>query len=265
MAIPHVIAGAGDSPAYPTIRKIAFVDLRDALMRGIADFIDAPTHMLFLSLIYPLVGLFLGRLFIGADIVPLLFPLAAGFALIGPFAAVGLYELSRRRELGLPASSIHILDVARSPSRDAILALGGLLTVLFLVWLAVAQALYQSLFGYGAPDSVADFIDDIISTPEGHILIVAGNAIGLVFAVVAMAVSVVSFPLLLDRDVGFVVALHTSVRAVLANPVVMAAWGLVVVVALALGSLPFFIGLAIVMPVLAHATWHLYRRLVAPT
>jgi uncharacterized membrane protein len=262
MAIPHIIAGTGDTAALPVVRTIGVLDLRDALVNGVSDFWEAPTHMIFLSLIYPLIGLFIGRLLIGADVAPLMFPIAAGFALIGPFAAVGLYELSRRRERGMPLNWTSAFQVAKSPSLDAILALGALLVVIFLIWIAVAQALYQSLFGYGSPGSISEFFDDLTTTREGTILLVAGMAIGLVFAAVVLTISVVSFPLLLDRDVGAIVAMYTSVRAVLANPTVMALWGLIVAAALLVGSLPLFIGLSVVMPVLGHATWHLYRRVV---
>jgi uncharacterized membrane protein len=132
-----------------------------------------------------------------------------------------------------------------------------------MIWLATAQSLYQSLFGYAPPDSIEQFARDVLTTPAGHTLIVAGNLIGFLFAVVVLAVSVVSFPLLLDREVGAIVAMHTSVRAVLANPLVMAAWGLIVAAALLIGAVPLFFGLAIVVPVLGHASWHLYRKVVA--
>jgi uncharacterized membrane protein len=263
MTAPHVLAGAGESPAYPTVRKIGLADLADALVKGFQDFWAMPSHVVFLGILYPVVGLFLFRLTFGYDVIPLMFPLAAGFALIGPFAAIGLYEMSRRREQGLDVSWKHAFDVLRCPSRDAILALGGLLMAVFLVWVAMAQSLYHSLFGYGPPASIEQFARDVLTTPAGWTLIVAGNAIGFLFAVLVLTISVVSFPLLLDREVGAVVAVHTSVRAVLANPVIMATWGLIVAVALVIGSLPALLGLAIVMPVLAHATWHLYRKTVA--
>jgi uncharacterized membrane protein len=260
----HVLTGAGDSPAYPIVRKIGFADLKDAISKGIDDFLAMPTHVIFLAIIYPLVGLFLARLTFGYDVMPLLFPLAAGFALIGPFAAIGLYELSRQRERGVEVSWKDAFRLLRYPSLDAIVAIGMVLMVVFLIWLATAQALYQSLFGYGSPESIRQFLSDILTTSAGWILIIAGNGIGFLFAVFVLTISVVSFPLLLDRDVGATVAIQTSVRAVLRNPLMMAAWGLFVAVALVIGSLPFFVGLAVVLPVLAHSTWHLYRKVVEP-
>jgi uncharacterized membrane protein len=260
----HVITGAGESPAYPIVRKIGFADLKDAVAKGIDDFWAMPTHVIFLAIIYPLVGLFLARMAFGYDMMPLLFPLAAGYALIGPFAAIGLYELSRQREKGVDVSWKHVFAVLRCPSRDGIAALGMILMIVFLIWLATAQWLYQSLFGSGSPESIGRFLSDILTTSEGWTLIIAGNGIGFLFAVLVLTISVVSFPLLLDRDVGAMVAIHTSVRAVLRNPLMMAAWGLFVAVTLVIGSLPFFIGLAVVLPVLAHSTWHLYRKVVEP-
>jgi uncharacterized membrane protein len=135
---------------------------------------------------------------------------------------------------------------------------------IFLIWLATAELLFRSVFGYTTPDSITQFVRDVLTTPAGWTLIIAGNAIGFVFAVLVLILSVVSFPLLLDREVGAAVAILTSVRAVLANPVPIAIWGLIVALALLIGSLPFLLGLAVVTPILAHATWHLYRRLVEP-
>ena len=260
----HVFTGAGDSPAYPIVRKIGVADLKDAVAKGIDDFLAMPTHVIFLAVIYPVVGLLLAAITFGYDLIPLLFPLAGGFALIGPFAAIGLYELSRQRERGVEVSWKHAFGLLRYPSLDAIAAMGLVLMIVFLVWLATAQLLYQSLFGYALPESIRQFLSDILTTPAGWTLIIAGNGIGFLFAALAMTISVVSFPLLLDRDVGAIVAMHTSVRAVLRNPLMMAVWGLFVAAALVIGSLPFFVGLAVVLPVLAHSTWHLYRKVVEP-
>ncbi len=258
----HIINGAIDSPVRLDIRKIGLADLWDALRRGLADFAVMPSHMIFLGLIYPIVGFVLFRLAFGYDVLPLLYPLATGFALIGPVAAVGLYELSRRREQGRDTHWTHVFDVRRSPSVGAIVGLGVLLMLIFIAWLATAQAIYQSLFGVLAPSSITDFIHDVLTTDAGWKLILFGNATGFLFALAALTISVVSFPVLLDRDVGAAVALWTSVRAVAANPFPMAVWGLIVAVLLVIGSLPFFFGLAVVVPILGHSTWHLYRKVV---
>jgi uncharacterized membrane protein len=262
MANIHIINGAIDSPVRLDIRKIGLADIMEALRQGLDDFFAMPSHMIFLGLLYPIVGFVLFRLAFGYDVLPLLYPLATGFALMGPLAAVGLYELSRRREQGRETHWTHIFDVRRSPSVGAIVALGVLLMLIFLGWLATAQGIYQSLFGVLAPSSITDFLHEVLTTDAGWKLILFGNAAGFVFALVVLTISVVSFPLLLDRDVGAAVALWTSVRAVAANPFPMAVWGLIVAVLLLIGSLPFFFGLAVVVPILGHATWHLYRKVV---
>jgi uncharacterized membrane protein len=152
----HVLTGAGESPAYPIVRKIGFADLKDAVAKGIDDFWAVPTHVIFLAIIYPIVGLFLARMTFGLGVMPLLFPLAAGYALIGPFAAIGLYEMSRQREQGVDVTWKHAFGVLRCPSLDSIAALGMVLMIVFLIWLAVAEALFQSLFGYGSPDGSSE-------------------------------------------------------------------------------------------------------------
>lgn len=264
MAQLDIIMPVQPTDTFPEVRLISPADLGDVLAKGLEDFWAKPTHVIFLSLIYPIIGLVLGRAASGYDFIPLLYPLAAGFILIGPLAAIGLYELSRRRELGKDTSWRHAFDFVHSPSFPAIAALGTLLLVIFLVWIACAQAIYDANFGRLQTISAWAFAQMVLTTPEGHNLIVTGNAVGLLFAVLAATLSVVSFPLLLDRNVGFAVAVLTSVKVVLKNPVVMAMWGSIVAFALVLGSLPFFIGLAVVMPILGHSTWHLYRKVVVP-
>jgi len=264
MAHADVILPTQPARGLPVVRSIGLGDLRYALAKGLEDFRAMPTHVIFLSLIYPIAGLAIWRATLGYEVVPLLYPLAAGFALIGPFAAIGLYELSRRRELGLDTSWKHAFDIIHSPSIWAIAGLGMFLLAIFGVWLAVANGIYVANFGYRQPTTLAEFASMILDTPQGHNLIVVGNVVGALFAVLAFALSVVSFPLLLDRNVGVAVAMATSARAILKNPVMMALWGLIVALGLAIGSLPFFFGLAVVMPVLGHATWHLYRRVVEP-
>jgi uncharacterized membrane protein len=264
MANFHIVAGASEAPAHPTVRKITPADLKEALAKGFDDFWAMPSHLVFLGLIYPVVGVCLAALTFSNNALPLLYPLASGFALIGPFAGIGLYEISRRRELGLQTSWQDAFNVLKSPSIPSIIALGVLLLIVFLTWMTTARLLYQSIFGYEVPASFAQLINQVLTTSEGMRLIVLGNIIGFVFAVAVLSISVISFPLLLDRDVGAAVAVYTSVKAVAMNPLTMALWGLIVAAALLIGSIPLFVGLAIVMPVLGHATWHLYRRVVEP-
>jgi len=260
----HALMRAESTPGPLVIRTIGVMDLKDALARGMSDFSAMPTHALFLCLIYPIVGLMLARVTFGHDVLSLLFPLAAGFALLGPFAAIGLYELSRQREQGLDPSWQDAFDVLHVPSRGAIAALGFLLLAVFVLWIAVAEAIYVANFGSEPAASIPDFVRQLFTTPAGWMLIIVGNGIGFLFALAVLIISVVSFPLLLDRDVGAIEAALTSVRAVAANPVPMAIWGLIVASLLIIGSLPFFVGLAVVVPVLGHSTWHLYRKVVEP-
>jgi uncharacterized membrane protein len=245
------------------IRDIQPADLVDALKAGLDDFLEKPSHVVFLVLIYPLVGLTLARLTFGYDVLPLLYPLMAGFALLGPFASVGLYELSRRREQGLSTRWADVFTTLRQKPARPVLQLGGLLVLVFLGWLVSAQWIYQLTFGSAIPDSLLAFLGEVATTSHGWALLIVGNAVGFMFAVVVLAISVVSFPMVLDREVSAGTALRTSIHACLANPSTMALWGLIVAVCLAIGSLPFFAGLALVLPVFGHATWHLYRKVIA--
>jgi len=250
--------------APPAVRRIAAADIRQVLASGLDDFAAYRTDVIFLCLIYPVAGLVLVRLAFGYEMLPLIFPLMSGVALIGPVVAIGLYEMSRRRERGDAASWADAFGVFRSPAFGAILALGLLLLAIFVLWLITAYAIYALTLGPAPPTSVAAFLRDVFTTNAGRAMIGIGVGVGFLFALVVLTISVVSFPLLLDRDVGLYAAVLTSVRAVRANPGPMALWGLTVAAGLVIGSLPALVGLAIVMPGLGHATWHLYRKVVPP-
>lgn len=250
------------SLSQPRIKTITTMDLREALRRGWEDFLAQPSHLVFIALIYPIAGIVLAQLTVSYNIFPLLFPLLSGFALIGPFAAIGLYEVSRRREKGLDSSWSHALEVLRSPSIGQIILLGAMLTGLFLTWLFSAWFLYRGLLGLPADVSTADFLRAVFTTTDGWLMIVIGNSLGMLFAILAFSISVVSFPLIIDRHVDAPTAIRTSIAAVEANPRVMMYWGLIVTGLLVLGCLPVLVGLTVVMPVLGHATWHLYRKVV---
>jgi uncharacterized membrane protein len=259
----HVFAAADETSAHPAIRTIQLSDLRDALAEGWADFEARPTHLVFLALIYPVLGFGLAAWASGADVLALIYPLMSGFALLGPVAAVGLYEISRRRESGEESSLSHAFDVLRAPSLPAIVTLGLLLALLFGGWLGTARSLDKIIMGPADHGTYRQFLTALLTTARGWELIVVGNLAGLIFAGIVLSLSVVSFPLLLDRDVGAAAAVETSLRAIAANPFVLAVWGLIVALGLAIGFATLFVGLAVIVPVLGHATWHLYRRVVA--
>lgn len=252
---------ARDAP-LPAVRRIELADLWDVLVRGLSDLGAYRADVVFLCIVYPVAGLVLVWLTFGYQMLPLVFPLASGFALIGPVAAVGLYEISRRREQGVDITWADAFGVVRAPAFGAIVVLGVVLLAIFLLWLAAAYAIYLVTLGPEPPASIGSFVQDVFTTSAGWALIVVGVGVGFLFALLVLTISVVSFPLLLDRDVGLYTAVATSVRAVVANPGPMAVWGLIVAGGLAIGSIPLLLGLILVMPVLGHATWHLYRKVV---
>jgi uncharacterized membrane protein len=264
-SVAESVAGTDDSrqTEAPSVRRIGFRDLKSALAKGVDDTGAYRTDVFFLCLVYPVVGLLLIVLTFGHGLLPLLFPLAAGFALIGPVAAVGLYEMSRRRERGVKTTWADAFGVVQSHAFGAIIVLGLILIALFAAWLIAAYVIYEATLGPEPPASIESFLRDVFTTNEGWTMIGAGVGVGSLFAVLVLAISVVSFPLLLDREVGVATAVTTSVRAVAKNPLSMAAWGLIVAAGLLLGSIPLLLGLIVVMPVLGHATWHLYRKVVS--
>lgn len=257
----HHMQDTAHSPA-PAIRRIHADDIWTSLRQGFADFQAYRSDVLFLCATYALVGLVMARLAFGMDLLPLLFPLASGFAIIGPLAAVGLYEMSRRREQGADVGWANAFDVFKAPAIGGIMAMGMILIAVFLAWLATAWVIFQSTMGPVVPTSPAAFAHDVFTTGAGQMMIVLGMGAGFVFALLAMMLSVVSFPMLIDRDTGLDTAIKTSIRAVTQNPGAMALWGLIVAASLLVGTALVFVGLMVVVPVLGHATWHLYRKLV---
>lgn len=258
-----VVALAGADPdVRPETRILTLRDLRDALAKGWDDLAAMRSDVMFACLLYPLMGAVLLGLAARGNLTHLLFPVLSGFALVGPVAALGLYELSRRREAGLPVSWASMFDVLRSPRFPRIVMLSFLNLVIFMAWLLMADAIHTATLGSDAPTGIIAFLREVLTTPAGWTMAVIGTAVGFVLAAVVLAVNVVSFPLLLDRDVSLPVAVMTSVTVARENPVVIAAWGLIVAVGLAVGTLPALLGLVVVLPVLGHATWHLYRAAV---
>jgi len=254
----------GTEAAPPRLREIDTDTVWESLRKGVDDALAFRSDVLLAVVLYPVIGLVLAGFAFDTALLPLLFPVVSGFALVGPLAAVGLYEMSKRRAGGEKPGWAAAFSVLASPSLSALIVLGVLLLVLFLLWIGAAAIIFNLTVGPEPPESVGAFAQTVLTTGAGWAMIVVGCAVGFAFAVAVLAVSVVSFPLLIDRQVGVMTALVTSVRVALANPRTVATWGAVVVVGLVLGTLPLFLGLIVVMPVLGHATWHFYRAAVAP-
>lgn len=258
------LGGRGAEAGEIAVREITMDDLREALRRGAEDFAAFRTDVLMLCLIYPFAGLCLAWLAFSGGQIALVFPLVAGFALIGPVAAVGFYELSRRREAGQKASWGDAFGFLSGPSLGPILVLGAYLFALFVTWMIAAWWIWRLTLGPEPPASAAAFTSDVLTTGAGWAMIVVGIGVGALFAASVLAMSLVAFPLLVDRHVGLPAAVATSVEVARKNPRTVAAWGAIVAASLAIGAIPALLGLVVVLPVLGHATWHLYRRAVAP-
>jgi uncharacterized membrane protein len=258
----HVYFGPEALAAPPKVRSIGPYHCFAALAEGFDDFFAIPTYPVFVGFFYAVAGIALVGMSSFASALQLVFPLAAGFALIGPFVAIGLYEMSRRRERGLTVKGREAFAVFRSPALPSILAFGVLLLMIFAAWIFAAELIYTWLYGPNPPAAALPFVHDVLTTTRGWLLIVVGGLVGFCFAALALCISVVSFPLMLDRDIGLVPALEASLSVTRANPLAVALWGLIVAAALVAGSLPLFTGLAVIMPVLGHATWRLYRKAI---
>ena len=250
------------SPAAPAVRRIGPADLQWALAEGWADFREKRGDLIFVGLLYPLIGLVTAAVTLNSQLLPLVFPLVAGLSILGPAVASGFYELARRREEGQDVGWSHFLDPLRGPNVGTLAMLTAVQGILFLGWLAVAWGIYQATLGRLQPVGLSGFLQVLLQTGEGWTMILLGNLAGGVFAVLTLILSVASFPLAVDKKVDAPTAILTSLRAVRTNPAAIAQWGLRIALLLALGSLPAFIGLAVVLPVLGYATWHLYTRLV---
>ncbi|WP_037262329.1 DUF2189 domain-containing protein [Roseivivax halodurans] len=248
--------------AHEDIATLTINDLRAALRAGWEDLMASRADALVLCLLYPILGMALVFTAMTQSLMPLLFPLMSGFVLIGPLAALGLYEMSRQREAGRPINWTSAFDVMAAPAFGAILVLGLYLAAIMVVWLLAARLIFESTMGPELPASLWMFLGNVATTPEGWTMAIVGIAIGAAFAVLVLATAVISFPLLLDRNIGVPNAIVTSLRVFFKNPGVILAWGGIVAGLLVLGTIPALVGLAVTLPILGHASWHLYRRAI---
>ena len=249
--------------ADPVVRRITAADIAEALGQGLRDFQAVPLYGLAFGAFYAAGGIAILLCLTAFGMVYLAYPLAAGFAMIGPFVALGLYEVSRRRETGQPITPGAILAAVRTRSEIGWMAFVTLFV--FVIWMYQVRLLIALLLGLNASfASLQEFITVVLTTNEGLLFLAIGNAVGAALSLILFSLTVVSFPLLLDRDVDFVTAMITSVRAVVTSPLPMIGWAALIVVLLAVSAMPYFLGLIVTLPVLGHTTWHLYRRIIAP-
>jgi len=259
----HAVNTAASATDLPAVRTIHTADLRWALAEGWRDVMHKRSDLFLAGLFYPLICAIAVYIAFEQPLLPLLFPLIAGLSIAGPAVASGFYEIARREEEGLDASWPHFFDPMRGRSREPLIALAFGLGLLWLAWLAVAWAIYGATFGYAAPAGMGDLLARIFLTPEGWALIVFGNLAGFVFALVTLASSAMAFPMVVDQPVEAGTAIRTSLAAFRRNPGVMLGWGFRIAVLLIVGTIPFAIGLAVVLPWLGYSTWHLYTRVIA--
>lgn len=250
-----------EAQGVPPVRAARVEDLTAALTAGLADFRAAPALGALVGLVYVLGGWLLIAVIEARDYRGLTFPVVAGFALAGPFFATILYEVSRRREYGLPFRLSDAAAMVRATARRQIMFLGFVLMFWLAVWSRIGVMLFALHFS-ARPDRFVELMGQFLTTSHGISFLIVGHAFGAFFAAVAFCLSVVAFPFLLDRDADVITAIVTSFKTVLASPVVMLGWGVFIGAALAVASAPGFLGLVVAMPVLGHASWHLYRRLV---
>jgi uncharacterized membrane protein len=256
---PRATAGS-----FPKVRAVTFGDLRDVLGCGWSDFRKAPMYGLFFAAIYAAGGVVLVAAVTAWDMRWLSYPLVIGFALIGPFIATGLYEVSRRLETNIALSWRDVLGVVWDQHRRELGWMAIVMLFVFWIWLYQARTLFAVFFGSQGFATYERFVEAVFATTNGWTFLIVGHIVGAVISMILFALTVVSCPLLLEREVDFITAMITSVRAVLKSPIVMGSWGLFVVVSIILSAIPAFLGLLVVLPVLGHATWHLYHRTVEP-
>jgi uncharacterized membrane protein len=255
--------GAQRRAARIPVRKISNEDLRVALRKGLDDFLTFRGDIILAGLVYTLIGIAAVVMTTSTPLMPFFLPVVAGVGLLGPVAAAGFYELAKRREAG--ETDLHwfnFLDVRKRPSVDEMGVVAGLLLAIFFAWLLAAGVLYALTFGWATPQSIPDFVSMVFGTVRGWVLIIAGAVVGAIFGWIVLALSVVSMPMMVDRDMNAANAVSASWRAAHANKPQMIRWGLIVLGLLVLGSIPAFVGLAFVLPWLGYSTWHLYTRLI---
>jgi len=249
-------------PKLPKVQTVTASDVRAALKAGVQDFVRAPQFGLFFGGIYALGGLFILACLYVFDMPWMIIPVAIGFPLVGPFVAVGLYEVSRRRAAGTPVTWREVLFVVLQQHRRELGWMCFVVLFVFWIWIYQVRILLAIFLGYSNFSSIWDFLEIITTTTEGLGFIGVGTLVGGFLSLVLFSATVIAMPLLLDREVDFISAMIVSFKTVLSNPMTMIGWAIVIVVLTVLALLPAFLGLFIILPILGHTTWHLYTRAI---
>jgi uncharacterized membrane protein len=251
-----------DEYSMPEVNALGFEDLKACLCNGFSDFRQAPMFGLFFGGIFAFGGILIVQSFYAWEKGWLIYPMIVGFPLIGPFAAVGLYEVSRRLSNGLPLKWNEVLSVVSLQTSRQIPYMAFVILFIFWIWMYQIRLLIAIILGRMSFSSWDSFINIITTTPEGLAFIILGHIVGACFALLLFSVTVVSIPLILDRDIDFVTGMITSVKTVKKSPFVMICWGAFIGITLIVSSIPLFLGLLITLPVLGHTSWHIYKRAV---
>lgn len=245
----------------PSVKRLSREDVRDALKAGLADFQRAPVYGLFFGAVFSLAGIAIAWALFQGEAGVWIFPVAAGFPLVGPFAAVGLYEVSRRMETGEPLAWRPVL-LAGFRQGNSQLPFFAVFTVFaFLAWIVLARVIFAVSFGTASMTNVTSSLE-ILFTDQGLIMLCVGTVVGAALAALLFSISVIGVPLLLDRDIDVVTAIITSLRATVENREAMLRWGAVVGGLTVVAMLPLFLGMVLVFPTLGHTSWHIYRKTI---
>lgn len=263
VSVPAKAPPAKPAGDWPEVKALDVSDIPEILALAVNDMRRAPAMSLFFGFVYAIAGLGLAIMLFRYDLPYLIYPLAMGFALIAPFVAAGLYDISRRLEMGEPLTWSGVFTGMGLACRKDLRWMAFVTAFAFIIWMDIAAMLTFAFMGFSA-SSVSEFVREVFTTPNGVLFLVVGNVAGAILAMSVFSISVISFPMLYDRNIDFVTAMVTSVRLVLKNKKTMLAWAMTIGWLVVASVLSAFVGLVFALPLLGHATWHLYRRAVEP-